>query len=130
MHGNAAKLLRERRLELELTQHEVAVRAGIRDYDVSRWERGATKSLPLLGAWKISKALGIDLETLADALLADERRPESFSSSGENSGPVDRPSAIREIAEETAASEPPAGRQSRRQPRRRPSSPPGSGSSE
>jgi transcriptional regulator with XRE-family HTH domain len=74
VQGHAAKLLRERRVELDLTQYEVAQRAGggVREYDVSRWERGKTRSLPLLGLWKVSRVLGLDLEVVAEALLADE----------------------------------------------------------
>lgn len=72
MQGSAARLLRERREALNLTQWDVSRRADVREYDISRWERGVTKTLPLLGMWKICRVLGIDLEDLADALLADE----------------------------------------------------------
>lgn len=71
VQGKAAKLLSDRREELGLTQHEVAVAAGVRDYDVSRWERGAVRSLPLAGLRSVCRVLEIDLEELADLLLED-----------------------------------------------------------
>ena len=72
MQGEAAKLLSERRHALGLTQHQVAQLAGVREYDVSRWERGKTRALPLLGIWKISRALEIPLQDVAKAMEADE----------------------------------------------------------
>ena len=74
MQGEAAKLLSERRHALGLTQHQVAQLAGVREYDVSRWERGKTRALPLLGIWKISRALEIPLQDVAKAMEADEQR--------------------------------------------------------
>lgn len=76
MHGTAAKLLRDRRDALNLTQWDVSRMAGVREYDISRWETGKTKTLPLLGMWKVSRVLGLKLEDLVQALLADEANAE------------------------------------------------------
>jgi transcriptional regulator with XRE-family HTH domain len=68
----AAKILKARREELGLSQFEVAVSAGLREYDVSRYETGKTRSLPLLEAYKMAKALDLDLVELAKALDQEE----------------------------------------------------------
>ena len=72
MQGEAATLLYKRRTALHLTQHQVAQLAGVREYDVSRWERGKTRALPLLGIYKICRALEIPVESVAKAMEADE----------------------------------------------------------
>lgn len=71
MQGKAAKLLSDRREELGLTQHQVAQRAGVREYDVSRWERGAVKSLPLAGIYRVCRALDLNLERVGELLWED-----------------------------------------------------------
>jgi transcriptional regulator with XRE-family HTH domain len=68
--SKAARMLRERRAELELSQFQVAELAGVREKDVSRWET-SVKSPPLLGMYLVSKALGLDLYDLARALADD-----------------------------------------------------------
>lgn len=64
-------MLRARRLELGLSQFEVAKLAGVREKDVSRWETGHVASPPLLGMFLMSRALGLDLYDLARALDDD-----------------------------------------------------------
>lgn len=75
MPSKAAQMLRNRRLELDLSQFEVAQRAGVREKDVSRWETGRVVSPPLLGMYLVSRALGLDLVELAKALENEERLP-------------------------------------------------------
>lgn len=96
MQGTAARLLRERREALDLTQWEVSRRADVREYDISRWERGVTKTLPLLGMWKISRVLDFTLEELAEALLEDE-------ANAAGSGRSAPGSAIQEVAAKAAS---------------------------
>ena len=71
MQGRAAKLLSDRREELGYTQHYVAQRAGVREYDVSRWERGAVRSLPLAGIYRVCRVLELDLEAVGELLWED-----------------------------------------------------------
>lgn len=96
MQGTAASLLLKRREALGLTQYEVARRAGVRESDISRWERGIVKSPPLTGMRKVCRVLEVPLEELADALLADEASAESSSRTG-------RPSASPESFAEGGA---------------------------
>lgn len=83
MQGTASSLLLKRREALKLTQYEVARRADVRESDISRWERGVVKSPPLTGMRKVCRVLGIDLEELADALLADEARSQEDGAAGQ-----------------------------------------------
>lgn len=75
MPSKASQMLRDRRLELGLSQFQVAQRAGVREKDVGRWETGHVASPPLLGMFLVSRALGLDLYDLARA-LADEEENE------------------------------------------------------
>lgn len=68
MPSTAAQMLRDRRSELDLSQFQVAQRAGVREKDVSRWETGRVASPPLLGMYRLCRALGLDLVEVARAL--------------------------------------------------------------
>lgn len=73
MPSKAAEMLRARRLELDLSQYQVAQSAGLHEKDVSRWETGRVASPPLLGMYRLCRALGLDLIEVARVLDEESR---------------------------------------------------------
>lgn len=59
------EIIRNRRLELNLTLEEVSRRTGVTNATISRWETGEIRSMRLTVAVKLANALHISLLTLA-----------------------------------------------------------------
>jgi transcriptional regulator with XRE-family HTH domain len=60
-----ATFLKDRRTSLDLTQEQLAIRSGLRQSDISRWERGY-----YVPPTKVLGALAEALEITGDELLA------------------------------------------------------------
>ncbi|CAN7776274.1 helix-turn-helix transcriptional regulator [Caballeronia sp. LjRoot31] len=64
-------MLRARREELRLTLQEVALEVGISKGHLSGIESGRYRDIRLATAARLAKALKLDLQKLADVVLAD-----------------------------------------------------------
>lgn len=58
------KAIKERRIELKMTQKALAEAAGISNITLNRIEKGVTKELSFKTAVGIAKALGVSVEFL------------------------------------------------------------------
>jgi len=59
------KRIKERRIELGMTQKELAKKVGCDDDSILRWEKEVSKSLPIY-VEKLEKVLGISLKEVSD----------------------------------------------------------------